>query len=516
MDLYVAGHSYSGKPIYQLTLTNKSTGKDTDKPAAYFEGNRHSGEVTSTETALWLAWHLIENKDQGRISTLLADKTIYIRPVNNPDGHDMYLYTAQTNRSTVRPHDSDGDGLLDEDPLEDLNGDGFVSQMREYVGEGNGTHVIDDRDPASNAMRSVGRGNGDYVMHAEGIDNDGDGRINEDGIGGLDLHRNYPTNWRVEASEDATGRGWTQGGAGEYPLSEPETRHVYTWLMSHTNVSVVNSMDTRVPMHLRGPSTCEQDECMFPEDAELYERFDKKGVSFTGYPYAGNVYRDYATRFGGEPNPLFGHGPDFGYFGYGAMWYGDELWNGGQYKDYDGDGRFDQWELSRWCHEAGRDDCFIEWEEIDHPDLGEVEVGGINPKFWSQNPQPDLLEPWASKQGEFNLWMTEQVPDVNIVSATSRPLRDQEDGATHLIQVRVRNTGLLPTALEMAKQIKIVKPDTFSLSGAQVVGSAPTYFLDGESVDNLSIRVKKTGNGEVTVRSISTRGGVDSTTVRLR
>lgn len=286
--------------------------------------------------------------------------------------------------------------------------------------------------------------------------------------------------------------------------------------MSHTNVSVVNSMDTRVPMHLRGPSTCEQDECMFPEDAELYERFDKKGVSFTGHPYAGNVYRDYATRFGGEPNPLFGHGPDFGYFGYGAMWYGDELWNGGQYKDYDGDGRFDQWELSRWCHEAGRDDCFIEWEEIDHPDLGEVEVGGINPKFWSQNPQPDLLEPWASKQGEFNLWMTEQVPDVNIVSATSRPLRDQEDGATHLIQVRVRNTGLLPTALEMAKQIKIVKPDTFSLSGAQVVGSAPTYFLDGESVDNLSIRVKKTGNGEVTVRSISTRGGVDSTTVRLR
>lgn len=515
VELHNVGESFSGEPIYQLTITDKSTGPDTDKPAAFFEGNRHSGEVTSAESSLWLAWHLLENRDEEEIAALLRDKAIYIRPVNNPDGHNLYLYTAQTNRSSVRPHDSDGDGLLDEDPLEDLNEDGFVSSMRQHVDDGNGTHVIDDRDPAGHAMRNVGAGNGDYLVMNEGIDSDGDGQINEDGVGGLDLHRNYPTNWRVEESADLTGRGYTQGGAGEYPLSEPETRHVYSWLMSHTNIGVVNSMDTRVPMHLRAPSTCEQDECMMEADLELYEAFDARGQEFTGYPWAGDVYRTYATRFGGEPNPLFGHGPDFGYFGYGAIWYGDELWNGGQFEDYDDDGRFEDWELSRWCDEQGRDDCFIAWETFDHPDLGEVEIGGINPKFWSQNPQPDLLEPWAENQGRFNLWMTEQLPDVSIVSATALRARG-DDGATHEIRVRLRNTGQLPTALEMAKQIKIVPPDTIEVEGARIVGDVPEYFIDGADTANITVRVQQEDADEVTVRSVSTRGGVEDTTVILR
>lgn len=98
-------------------------------------------------------------------------------------------------------------------------------------------------------MKRVPRGEGIYATSSEGIDNDGDGRINEDGIGGLDLHRNYPENWRPE--RELTGRGFTQRGAGAYPLSEPETRAVFTFLMTHPNIYVVNSMDTTVPMHLR-------------------------------------------------------------------------------------------------------------------------------------------------------------------------------------------------------------------------------------------------------------------------
>ncbi|UCF38913.1 MAG: peptidase, partial [Acidobacteriota bacterium] len=54
VDLYEAAESFEGRPILQLTLTNKETGKDTDKPAAYVEGGRHSGEVTSSESVLWL------------------------------------------------------------------------------------------------------------------------------------------------------------------------------------------------------------------------------------------------------------------------------------------------------------------------------------------------------------------------------------------------------------------------------------------------------------------------------
>ena len=34
----------------------------------------------------------------------------YLKPQNNPDGSNLYLHTAQTNRSSVRPVDNDRDG----------------------------------------------------------------------------------------------------------------------------------------------------------------------------------------------------------------------------------------------------------------------------------------------------------------------------------------------------------------------------------------------------------------------
>ncbi len=43
VDLYSAGQSFEGRDIWQLTITNKKTGKDTDKPAFYLEGGRHAG-----------------------------------------------------------------------------------------------------------------------------------------------------------------------------------------------------------------------------------------------------------------------------------------------------------------------------------------------------------------------------------------------------------------------------------------------------------------------------------------
>jgi len=386
-ELYQVAESFEGRPILQMTITNKSTGKDTDKPAAFFEGNRHSGEITSAESSLWLINYLLtEYGANSEITEILNTKAIYIRPVNNPDGHCLYIHTAQSNRSTVRPTDNDLDGLLDEDSPDDINGDGIILTMR-WKDEEKGNMIPDPDDPSGRILKRVAAGEGIYLTSSEGIDNDGDGRVNEDGIGGLDLHRNYPENWRPEAHIEATGRGFTQRGAGEYPLSEIETRAVVTFLLSHPNIYIVNSMDTRVPMHLRAPSTSPSEERMYDSDREWYEYFDEIGKSITGYERAGDVYQDY-----GRGNPLFGHGPDFGYWYYGAIWYGDELWNGGRFKDYDEDGDIDQLDLLRWDEEENAGDGFIEWKKARHPLYGDVEIGGFHPKFFSQNaPAKHLL-----------------------------------------------------------------------------------------------------------------------------
>lgn len=457
IDLYQTGLSYEGRPIFQITVTNKATGKDTDKPAAFFEGGRHSGEVTGSESVMWLAQYLIENyKKDPEITNLLDTRTIYLRPVNNPDGHNLYLMTAQSNRSTVRPYDNDNDGLLDEDPPEDLDGDGKIMTMR-WKDSKKGNMITDPADSSGRLMKRVPAGEGIYLTATEGIDNDNDGRVNEDGIGGLDLHRNYPENWRP--SHEATGRGYTQSGAGEFPLSENETWAVVEFLLTHPNVYVVNSMDTSVPMHLRPPSTSPSEERMFPEDLAWYRIFDEAGKKITGYERAGDVYNDY-----GSGNPLFGHGPDFGYWYFGAVWYGDEIWNGGRFRDFNNDGKKDQIDMLYWDDTENHGEGFMEWKTLQHPVYGEIEIGGFDPKFFSQNPPPAFLKTWAGNQALFNLEMAKALPLLEWGNIEIRELKSYKtDSADYQIKVNFRNTGKLPTALKQAWLVKIVKEDMVTL-----------------------------------------------------
>jgi hypothetical protein len=541
VELYEVGYSYEGRPILQVTLTNKSTGEAEDKPAAYFEGGRHSGEITSSESVLWLTKHLVESYGSDeRITDLLDRAAIHLRVQNNPDGSNMYLHTAQANRSTVRPIDNDRDGLLDDDPGNDIDGDGVIRQIRwKPTMQGADTippnMVLDERDPEGRLMRPARDGEtGIWRVASEGLDDDGDGRVDEDGVGGLDLHRNYPENWRPDTGGDQTGRGFTQFGAGEFPLSEPETRHTVLWLLAHPNVSVVNSMDTRVPMHLRPPSTSKSEERMYPEDLRYYERFDSIGLSITDYPWAGDVYYTYATR-NREPeegeelegNPLFGHGPDFGYFYYGSIWYGDELWNGGIMRDENDDGERDQLDALIFDDRDNNGEGFLDWTpmSVPHPIRGEVEIGGFHPKFFSQNGPPRVLEQWARNQALFNLEMAMHLPRLELLEPQVRRVSAEGDSATYEVQVRWRNAGELPTALRQAQLVKIVRQDEARLEfdGALLRGESPRVRMvepRGPAIDSgwtepgetktAAYRVTVRGDGPVTatVRLLSTRGGV--------
>jgi len=547
MDLYEIGRSFEGRPIMQVTLTNKSTGAAPAKPAAFFEGGRHSGEITASESVLWLLQHLLENYGRdARITALIDTKAIHLRVQNNPDGSNMYLHTAQSNRSSVRPHDTDRDGLFDEDPSEDLDGDGVIYQMRWRPRNDDerrrASMITDPRDPSGRLLRRVEEGKGEWMVASEGIDNDQDGRFNEDGIGGLDLHRNYPENWRHDAGGDDTGRGYTQFGAGEAPLSEPETRSVVLWLLANPNISVANSMDTRVPMHLRPPSTSRSADRMYPEDLRYYEHFDTVGMRITGYPWAGDVYETYATRWETNPvtgdpllpGPLFGHGPDFGYFYYGSIWYGDELWNGGMMRDVNGDGRLDDVDALAWDDSANGGRGFRAWTAFEHPELGRVEIGGFHPKFFSQNPPAHELESWARNQALFNLEMAYALPQLEWSDVDVRRADASGDSATYDVTVSWRNSGRLPTALKQAQLVKIVQEDRVQLRIDEKLtrgDSARVEIVDPHTRDKTrytgwtepgetkrtTFRVRVRG-GEavpVTVRVLSTRGGLLEREIKL-
>ncbi len=534
VDVYSVGQTYEGREIWQMTISNKATGKDTDKPAMFLEGNRHSGEVIAAESALYFAWQVLSKYGRDPEITHLVDtKALYIRVKNNPDGSELYLNTAQSNRSTVRPHDDDGDGLLDEDAAEDLDGDGLVFQMRKKMEQGQGNYVIDPADRSGRVMKKVGKGKGNYLVYSEGVDNDNDGKYNEDEIGGLDLHRNYPENWRPEPALEKTGRGMSQTSAGPYPLSEPETRAVFLFLLQHPNVSIGQTMDATVPMHLRPPSTSKSEESMIAEDLALYRYFDKQGKNITGYRDAGDLYwdsviatRDYEDEETQKQEikgrPLFGQSLDFGYFSYGSIWYGDELWSGGKVVDYNKDGRVDDLETLRWNDEALGGRGFKKWTKYEHPQLGEVEIGGFNPKFLIRNPPVEFLEEWARKEALFNLFLAKSLPQVKIISAVVRPVKNESD--VYEVTAVFTNQGFLPTALEMAKRVKMVAPDRAEISFDDKVGELVEgkksvelgSFKSGEKKEaRWKIRTAGTDGVEVEIAIVSTRGGVEKKRVKL-
>jgi len=448
-ESFSIGSSYLGTEVKGVIITNRATGIHTDKSAYWADGNRHSSEVTGAEAVLYTIKYLCENYDKDPVVTDIVDnKVAYLIPKMNPDGSDLFLNSPESLRSTVRPYDSDGDGLMDEDPAEDLDGDGYSRQMRWQDPEGR--YVLDDT--AANGMRM--RRDDDtgpfYNMGSEGIDNDKDGRYNEDGTGGLDLHRNFPFNWRPMPRDDATGRGRTQGGAGDYPLSEPEVRNIVVYLMQHPNINTVETYDTTVPMLLRPPSMGD-DRLMHPSDEAWYLEYDRVGSDITGYERTGNVFRDY-----GGGRPLFGHSPDFGYFAYGVIWYGDELWNGGR-MDYDGDGESTAEERQRLIDETPVPFGNQPWTKVQHPDLGEVEVGGTNPKFIRSNPPPRLLEDEIVKNVLWAVKKMEWMPLARVSGTSVKKIEGLDD--VFQVTARFVNEGRLPTALDMAKQIHIVSED---------------------------------------------------------
>ena len=177
------GKSFEGRDLWCLTITNFKKGNEKLKPGMYIDGNIHSNEIQGAEFVLYTAWYLTESHaDTKFIQELLEDKVFYLVPTINPDARDSYMHkpnTGSTPRSGVIPVDNDGDGVVNEDSFDDIDGDGHITLMRRK--SPNGRWKIDPKDPRN--MIQVGPDEkGEYeLLGYEGFDNDGDGRVNEDG-----------------------------------------------------------------------------------------------------------------------------------------------------------------------------------------------------------------------------------------------------------------------------------------------------------------------------------------------
>lgn len=469
-EIISIGKTMEGRDIYVLAITNKKTGHRVKKPAMWMGGARHSGEQTATVAVMDFINQMLTGYGNDEEMTYLVDNfTYYMQPSENPDGNMLYLSTVHSLRSTLRPYDSNNNNIADEDIENDLDNDGLILQIRKYVGPGKGNRIKDPNDPSGRLMLNVKDGEGDYMIYPEGIDVDGDGVINSDTIGGLDLHRQDSNAWRP-MTED-TGWGYTQNGGSQAPYSEPEIRSLFQFFVANPNISIANTMHTAVPQILRGPSSSATSESVYSYDQKYFYDFDEKGMNMTGYPWAGDTHEIYMSRSATGIDPkkadkiilrqqdILGHGLDWGYFEYGAFFYGDELWGNMRHEyleDWLGLGKIEERGLNALYAKdnvAGFEKIFKDWKRFYHPDLGAVEIGGFNPKFWNTNPPPHLLEKVVRRQTNWNMELAKSLPLLDI---TGVKVADNGDG-TKTVTATIENKGITPDATKQAYLIKMVK-----------------------------------------------------------
>jgi murein tripeptide amidase MpaA len=445
------GKSYEGRDIWLATVTNFDTGEDKHKPALWVDGNIHASEVSPSSACLYLINRLVtEYGTDPDITRCLDTGAFYICPRMNPDGAELALADKpRFIRSSTRPYPYDEDpigGLV----VEDIDGDGRILYMR--IPDPNGPWKVCPEEPRLLVRREPTETGGQYYrLLPEGPIEDYDGasirvRPNKER---LDLNRNFPINWRQEHE---------QQGAGPYPTSEPEVHTTVQFIASHPNITGGVAFHTFSGVLLR-PYGDQEDTKMPAEDLWTFEKIGAKGTEITGYP-AVSVYHDFRYH----PNKVItGVFNDWLYDQVGVFGWVVEIWSPQrqagieEYKFIEWDREHpleDELKLLQWNDEVLGGKGYVDWYPFEHPQLGQVELGGWDRLYAFRNPPPEFLEKEIAPFSDWLVWHLLISPRLELYEVSAKPLGDD---AYH-VRVVVHNTGWLPTYVtKKALEKKLVR-----------------------------------------------------------
>ena len=440
------GKSVGGRDIWVLTISDFKKGDPARKPAMWVDGNIHGNEIQGSEIALYIAWYLTEMFPTNQfIQELLEQKTFYIAPTINPDGRAFFTESPGALRSGVLPLDNDRDGIADEDDAQDINGDGFITQMR--IKNPNGQYIADPAFPNRLILAPMGV-QGEYdLLGNEGMDNDGDGRVNEDGPGGYDPNRDWGFNWQPN---------FIQSGALKYPFSLPESRAVRDFIMKHTNIAGSQSFHNFGGQLLSPPGAEGDLNKISRADRAVFDIIGKKGEELIpNYSYY-VLYKDLYTVYGGEI--------DWTMFGRGIFTFSNELWTPAlMYQGkYSGEQAAMSYEFDKSLLFY---DSFVEWKEFDHPQYGKIEIGGFKKNSISRLHPGFLFEGDAHRNATFVIFHAYHTPYITISQVTEKAI----DGGYKEITAAITNHRAMPTHSGFDIENKIERSDWVSISGPQVI-----------------------------------------------
>jgi hypothetical protein len=498
------GKSSGGKEIWLVTLSESTT----PKPALLITAGLDGKSRTGTQIALKMIENLL-NSD--KLSKILEEKTIYFVPSVNPDAIDAAVANIKMEkRGNDTETDDDRDGRIGEDPFEDLNKDGLITQIRveditgNYIESPEDSRVLIKADPVKNQV-------GKYILISEGIDNDKDGMFNEDFSEGVNIDKNFTYDYPV-----------FEKGAGVYVASESETRALLDFLYLNQNIYGVLTFG----MHNNLSETPKYDSKL--TGSRIIKGWLEKDIKVA--EQVSKLYTQKAAIKDGPKMPMTkGNFAQTAYFHAGRFSFSTPGWwipkvevkkdslDSKLEKPKDKEEVNSEVSFLKWADSQNIKSVFVNWSVIKHPDFPnqKVEVGGFVP-YILNNPPVNFLEEAAAKHVFFVEELLAAMPKIEINVPEVKKVNEN----LYRVTIKIANKGLLPTYTEIGDKIRFVSKmkTEILLQKNQSMVSGRKYFIRnsmqaGES-DEYSWLIM--GTGKVTITAGCATAGFKEVTVDLK
>ncbi len=559
------GTTLGGREIWVVEIGHPGGKPLTERPGVLVIGNLEGDQLVGSSHALETIRYLLAPATSPAVKSVLDANVVYLFPRLNPDGAEVSFATIKAERrGNARPYDDDNDGRVDEDGPEDLNGDGVITVMR--VKDPAGEYMIDPADARTIKKADVTKGEaGAYKLYWEGIDSDGDGFINEDGPGGVDLNRNFQHDYP-----------YFDADAGPHMVSERESRALMDFVLAHRNIAAIltfgQSDNLVTPPDAAGklaaPTPLSLPAFADAANARMFES-GMLPAAQQGF-FGGGGTRLRGAQPGANNNPASGRRPDttvnradieyfkavseayksitgikaapplrrprgaffqYGYFQFGVPSFSTPGWSlpavaadakpaGVDAKPAAGDAKpaaTGDAAILRSLEGAGIN-AFVPWTAYKHAQLGDVEIGGFRPYVSSNAPAKDLAE-LGRKQGEFVVKLASMLPRVRIAKTEVKA----HGGGLFTVTVEVENTGFFPAALQHGVVSGSVNPTLVQIQvpSESIVTGAPKSMrianLNGSnSRQRITWVIRGRPDAAVEIKVLAQKGGTDSATVTLK
>lgn len=433
VSLEQVGQSRQGRPLWLLTLGDRA-GDRSARPAFWLDGATHAAEWTGVMAVLYTLSRWLDGVQRGDPAVLdaLRRTTVYAMPVICPDAFQALCDGAPFVRSTLRPP-HEGQARVGLDPR-DMDGDGAVRWMRWRHPAGPWVH--DPEVPMCMRPRTLDDDPADaWFLADEGELLAWDGvRWTEAPLQyGLDLNRNFPAHWEPFRMFGMDG--------GTFPLSEPESRAVVDAVAARPNIAAALTNHTYTGCLLtqpyRDPSPLSR------ADIDLMENLARQAVSGTGYR-AIRVTPDFVYD---PKKAIVGVWADTLSTVFGVPGYTLELWDPFTHTGVslpkpaeffaNPDPAIVRQMVAKFV-EGGAE--VVAWRPFQHPQLGAVEIGGIDYMRTVRNPPVALLAGECDKGYRIAERLRRALPALEVKAEV-----ESVAGVTVLTGV-FENLGYLPTS----------------------------------------------------------------------